>query len=215
MYAADAFRVDEPARIAAFAAAHPLATLCVNGPDGPVAAHAPLAPVLADDGGLAALVGHVARANPFWRAAQAGAVAVLAVFRGADAYVSPSAYPSKAEHGRVVPTWNYLAAEVRGLLTVETDPARMDPYLRLPTGMMEADRARPWAVDDAPADYLAAMARGAVGLRIEVTAAAAIAKLSQNKDAADRAGVVADLQTRADPAARALADLMQAERMMS
>lgn len=192
--------------------AWPLATLCLNGPDGPIAAHAPMVGEAGPDGGLRALTGHIARANPFWRGVGPEGAPALALFRGEDAYVSPSAYPSKAAHGRVVPTWNYRAVEVRGRLTVETDPDRMDPYLRRPTDMMEADRQRPWAVDDAPEDYLAAMARGVVGLRIAVTAVEGIAKLSQNRDAADHAGVIADFETREDPAARRLAALMRQER---
>jgi transcriptional regulator len=208
MYAPPAFAVDDPQGIAAFVAAHPLALVCVNGPEGPVAAHVPLVAQLDAAGAVTGLIGHVARANPLWQLAADAPVPVLAVFRGPDAYVSPSAYPSKAEHGKVVPTWNYLAAELRGHLSIETDPARMDPYIAAPTAMMEQDRAHPWQVSDAPADYTAAMKRAIVGLAITVTDAAGTAKLSQNRSQADAAGVVADLLSRSDPAARQVADLM-------
>lgn len=212
MYAQGPFRIADGAEAAELMRASPLATLCLNGPDGPIAAQAPLVGEVGPDGALVALTGHIARANPFWRGVGPEGAPALVLFRGEDAYVSPSAYPSKAAHGRVVPTWNYLAVEVRGVLTVETDPERMDPYLRQPTEMMEAGRARPWSVDDAPADYLAAMARGVVGIRIAVASVEAMAKLSQNRDAADLAGVIADFETREDPAARSLAALMRQER---
>jgi transcriptional regulator len=209
MYASPAFAMTDPSGIAAFVAAHPLALVCVNGPDGPVAGHVPLVAQLDEAGAVTGLIGHVARANPLWQqVGESASVPVLAVFRGPDAYVTPSAYPSKAEHGKVVPTWNYLAAELRGRLFIETDPARMDPYITAPTAMMEQHRAHPWQVADAPADYTAAMKRAIVGLAITVTHAAAIAKLSQNRSQADAAGVVADLLSRSDPAAWQVADLM-------
>ncbi len=206
MYVPPAFAHDDPDGIAAFLAAHPLALVCVNGPEGPVAAHVPLVAVRDAQGAVVELVGHVARANPFWELAD-GAQA-LAVFRGADAYVSPSAYPSKAVHHKVVPTWNYEAAELRGPLAVEADPARMDRFVDLPTAMMEAARPRPWATSDAPAAYVGAMKRGIVGLSLAVTAVRAKRKLSQNKDADDFHGVLSDLAASTDPGARATATAM-------
>lgn len=206
MYVPPAFAHDDPDGVAAFLAAHPLALVSINGPEGPVAAHVPLVAVRDEAGAVVELVGHVARANPFWQAAD-GAWA-LAVFRGADAYVSPSAYPSKAVHHKVVPTWNYEAAELRGRLTIEAQPARLDRYIDLPTGMMEASRARPWATTDAPGAYIEAMKRGIVGLSVAVTAIQAKRKLSQNKDAADFHGVLSDLSTREEPGARAIATAM-------
>lgn len=204
-----AFAGDDPDGIAAFVAAHPLALVCINGPDGPLAAHVPLVALRAGpEGPVVELIGHLARANPFWQAVGQGGMPALAVFRGADAYVSPSAYPSKQLHGRVVPTWNYVAAELRGHLAVEPDPDRMDRYIEAPTAMMEAARPAPWAVEDAPAPYLAAMKRGIVGLSLSVQQARARRKLSQNRDDADFHGVLADLAARPDPGARAVAAAM-------
>jgi len=105
-----AFRYDDKAEALAFVAEHPFATLAVNGEQGPVTA---LVPLVIDDRGQY-LLGHVARMNPFWKAAQHSGKEAVAVFRGADAYISPSSYASKKEHGRAVPTWNYLAVEIRG-----------------------------------------------------------------------------------------------------
>jgi transcriptional regulator len=212
MYAPAPFLEEDAEEAAAFLAAYPFATLCVNGPDGPLAAHAPMVADKHADGSIASLLGHVARANPFWETAADGGAPALAVFRGPDAYVSPSAYPSKAEHGRVVPTWNYVAAEVRGRLSVETDPERMRPFLSMPTDHMEAARRSPWAMNDAPGDYLAALMRGVVGLRLEVSRIVLKRKLSQNRNAADRSGVIADLADRMDPAAQAVASLMRGGR---
>lgn len=210
MYSPAAFAWDDPDGVAAFLATHPFALVCVNGPEGPIAAHVPLATRRDGSGGaIVELIGHVARANPFWEAVGAQGASALAVFRGGDAYVSPSAYRSKAEHGKVVPTWNYEAAEVRGRLIIEPDPAVMDRYIEIPTEMMEAERAHPWAVSDAPPPYIEALKRGIVGLSLMVTAVSAKRKLSQNRDAADRAGVIADLASRADPAAHAMADAMR------
>lgn len=206
MYVPPAFAHDDPDGIAAFLAAHPLALVCVNGPEGPLAAHVPLVAVRDDSGAVVELVGHVARANPFWQVA--GGAPALAVFRGHDAYVSPSAYPSKAVHHKVVPTWNYEAAELRGRLTVEADPARMDRFIDLPTSQMEAGRPRPWSTTDAPGAYIETMKRGIVGLSLAVTAVKAKRKLSQNRDAADFHGVLSDLATRTEPGARAISSTM-------
>jgi transcriptional regulator len=211
MYSPAPFTMTNPADAAAFVAAHPFALVCVNGPEGPVAAHVPLVAGLDGQGHLATLSGHVARANPVWQQVGAGAP-VLVVFRGPDAYVSPSAYPSKAAHGKVVPTWNYVAAEARGIMTVEPDPARMDPYIVAPTEMMEATRDRPWAVHDAPQSYVDAMKRAIVGIHITVTGLTAKQKLSQNKDDADFSGVATDLSNRSDPSAQAIAALMTDQR---
>lgn len=184
MHPALAFRgTDSDARAVIDAA--PLATIAVNGEAGPVMALAPL--VWHEDG--CTLLGHVSRANPFWHRAEGGPVQAVAVFRRGDAYVSPSVYPSKAEHGRVVPTWNYVAAEARGQLTLETSPALMRGYIEPLTDQMEDGRAAPWNVDDAPEDYTARLSAGIVGFEIDVTELTCIRKLSQNKSAPDRAGV--------------------------
>lgn len=200
--------MDEPERLLALVRAHPLAVLAVNGPEGPVLAHAPLAADTDGEGRIIALVGHVARANPFWRAAQADP-ACVALFTGADAYVTPAFYPSKAEHGRAVPTWNYLRVEARGRLTVEPDPAAMRPYIDRPTDEMEARRAQPWAVADAPADYVARLSAAIVGIRLAVDMVEGVWKLSQNKaSTADHAGVVAGLSASPHPADHAIAAAM-------
>ena len=125
-------------------------------------------------------------------------VEALAIVRGPDAYVSPSWYPSKADHGRVVPTWNYLTAHVYGELVVHDDAAWVEDLVRRLTAKHEATTAHPWSVDDAPAGYVAGQLRAIVGLELRIARIEAKAKLSQNRSAADVDGVVAGLRGRGD-----------------
>ncbi|MDZ7668693.1 MAG: FMN-binding negative transcriptional regulator [Gammaproteobacteria bacterium] len=206
MHAPAAFSVTDPDVLADAVAAYPLATLLINGADGPQAAHLPLVAERHDAPGSAivSLVGHMARANPFWRDAQGAAA--LAVLHGPDGYISPAWYAAKTEHGRVVPTWNYLKVEARGTLHIEADAAAVAPYVEAPTTLMESRRPDPWALSDAPADYVESMLRGVVGVRLEISHIQGSWKLSQNRDAADRAGAIRGLR---EAGHTALADLME------
>jgi transcriptional regulator len=149
-----------------------------------------------DAGEHGALLGHVARNNPQWRETAAGES--LVIVRGPDAYVSPSWYASKAEHGRVVPTWNYVTAHVYGRLVVHDDVQWLEALVRRLTERHEAGMARPWSVDDAPPAYVAGQLRAIVGVELRITRIEAKAKLSQNRPAADVDGVVAGLAARGD-----------------
>lgn len=165
-------------------------------------------PLLLDSavGPYGVLRGHLARANPQWRSV-ATDVDALVVFRGPDAYVSPSAYPSKAVDGRVVPTWNFLTIHARGPFVVHDDAAWTERMVRDLTDHHEASRTEPWSVDDAPADYVDGMLRAIVGIEIPLRVLEGKWKLSQNRPAADRTGVVDDLAGRAP----ALAALMRSQ----
>lgn len=149
-----------------------------------------------------ALYGHVARNNDQWRKPALGES--LAIVRGPDAYVSPSWYAAKAEHGRVVPTWNYLTAHVYGRLAVHDDPAWVEDVVRRLTAKHEAARlAAPgqppaWSVDDAPRNFIEGQLRAIVGLELQITRIEAKAKLSQNRPVTDIPGVVAGLAARGD-----------------
>jgi len=151
-----------------------------------------------DVGEHGALLGHLARNNDQWRSPVLGEA--LVIVRGPDAYVSPSWYATKREHGRVVPTWNYVTAHVYGELVVHDDPAWLDDLVRRLTAKHEAGTARPWAVDDAPAPFVAGQLRAIVGVELRITRVEAKAKLSQNRPAADVDGVVAGLHERGDVA---------------
>jgi transcriptional regulator len=143
-----------------------------------------------------ALLGHVARNNDQWKTSARGES--LVIVRGPDAYISPSWYQSKAEHGRVVPTWNYVTAHVYGRLVVHDDPGWVEDIVRRLTAKHEAGSARPWSVDDAPPKYIAGQLRAIVGVELEISRIEAKAKLSQNRPQADIDGVIAGLRARGD-----------------
>ena len=156
------------------------------------------------------IAGHVARANPLWR--EADGQPVLALFQGPQAYVSPNWYPSKAEHGKAVPTWNYTMVQVHGTLRAIEDTQWLRAFVTRLTDRHESGRAIPWHVSDAPPDYVDAMLKAIVGIEIEVARVEGKFKLSQNRSAEDRTGVVLGLGADAalQPEADALAQAMQA-----
>ena len=158
----------------------------------------------AETGPMGTLRGHVARANPLWHATHFD-VDALVVFQGPQAYVSPAFYPSKAEHGKVVPTWNYVTVQARGRLRAIDDAAWVRNLVTRLTRTHEASRAQPWAVSDAPADYIETMLRAIVGIEIPLTALSGKWKVSQNRSAADRHGVARGLRQGGDGAEQALA----------
>jgi transcriptional regulator len=168
------------------------ATLVSLTPDGLIASHAPLLldPHPAPYG---TLVGHLARQNPHARAADL-AVEALVIFQGRDFYVSPSWYPTKRETGKVVPTWNYTAIHAYGTLERFDDPARLLDVVTRLTNLHEDGRAEPWAVSDAPADFVQGMLKGIVGIAMPITRLEGKVKMSQNRPEADRAGVAAGLR---------------------
>ncbi|WP_045875926.1 FMN-binding negative transcriptional regulator [Pseudofrankia sp. DC12] len=194
MYVPRVNRVEDETLVSDFVAACGAATLVTVGPDGEP--DATLLPVLWESGEV---VGHLARAGEHWRRIRDGSPG-LAVVTGPQAYVSPSWYPSKAEHGRVVPTWNYSAVQLRGTITVHDDPEWLRGVVTRLTDRHEAGRADPWAVTDAPERFIDGQLRAIVGVCLRVTSLDAKAKWSQNRSDADRAGVLAGL---AHPAARA------------
>ncbi len=181
------FNVMDADDVRPFVAAVATAQLVTVGADG--LPDATFLPVLWEGDRL---VGHLARANPHWRRIVGGSPA-LAVVTGPDTYVSPSWYATKAEHGRVVPTWNYSVVHLRGRVAVHDDPAWVRGLVTRLTDRHEAGRAEPWAVSDAPDDYVAKNLRPIVGVELLVESVEAKSKLSQNRSDADRAGVAAGL----------------------
>lgn len=197
MYVPPAFREDRPQAIHALIEAHPLALLVSTGEDGPTANPVPM--LLDPSAGV--LRCHLARANGQigeLRAAQAAGREVLAVFQGPQAYISPGWYASKAEHGRVVPTWNYLIVQVRGVPRVIDDADWLRGQVGALTDRHEAGLADPWSVGDAPDGFVAAQLRGIVGLELPLSRVTGKWKASQNRPAADRAGVIAGLEAAGD-----------------
>lgn len=155
------------------------------------------------------LLGHIALANPQWQTVQPGATA-LAIVHGPQAYISPSWYEAKARHGRVVPTWNYEAVHLTGTLTIHRDPEWLRGLVTRLTRMHEEPRARPWAVTDAPPDYINGQLRAIVGVELAITSVEAKQKLGQNRSVLDQAGTVAGLRGEAGPGPAAIADLTAA-----
>jgi transcriptional regulator len=173
------------------------------GADGtPVGTHLPIL----WDGEKKIVTGHIARANPHHKL---GAGRGLIVLSGAEAYVSPSFYPSKAEHGKAVPTWNYEAVHLGGVVAWFEEPARLEAVVRELSQRHERARAEPWSIDDAPREYINAMLCGIIGVEMRVDRIEAKRKLSQNKGAADFAGVVDGLSIEDDSMAREIAEQMR------
>lgn len=155
--------------------------------------------------------GHIARANPQWKH---GAGRGLIVLGGPEAYVTPAWYPSKAEHGKTVPTWNYEAVHLSGAVEWFDDAVRLETVVRDLSALHETGRTEPWALSDAPRLYIDAMLRGIVGVALHADRVEAKRKLSQNKNAADFAGVAAGLQASGDALSGEVAMLMRATRAL-
>lgn len=193
-----------------FIEANPLGALVTASDAGMFATHLPLL-VDRTRGPHGTLQGHVARANPHHRQAVSRGEA-LVIFTGPDAYVTPSWYPSKAEHGKAVPTWNYVAVHAHGTLRFIEDPAFLRGHLEALTARHEAGREAPWDIGDAPGDYIAQLERAIVGVEITITRLEGKWKMSQNRPDPDIDGVVAGLAGEADADARAVAALVEARR---
>jgi transcriptional regulator len=169
-----------------------LATLVSMTADGLIASHAPLM-LDPDPAPYGTLIGHLAKANPHARLADAG-VQTLVIFQGPDGYITPSYYAAKREHGKVVPTWNYTAVHAYGTLEVFDDPARLLVVVTRLTNQNETVREKPWAVSDAPADFVRGMLNGIIGIALPITRLDGKAKMSQNRPAADQTGVIEGLR---------------------
>jgi transcriptional regulator len=199
MYIPAHFAADDAA-VGGLLAGHGAADLITATPQGLLAT---LLPFVYDPaaGERGALLGHVARNNEQWRQPVLGEA--LVIVRGPDAYVTPSWYASKAEHGRVVPTWNYVTAHVYGRLVIHDDPAWLDSLVRRLTDRHEAAGPQPWSVDDAPPKFIAGQLRAIVGVELVISRIEAKFKLSQNRSEADVDGVIAGLEARGDAAGAA------------
>ena len=209
MYIPDHFRPTD-ADVATLLANIGAADLITSTADGILATMLPLihegAGSSAAAGPFGRLMGHVARNNRQWRVPPIGEA--MAIVRGPDAYISPAWYATKREHGRVVPTWNYITAHLHGRLVVHDDPAWVETNVRALSDRHEAGREHPWSVDDAPLPYIAGQLRAIVGVELVISRVEAKFKLSQNRSLADVDGAIAGLAAEGSPTAAATADAM-------
>lgn len=203
MYTPPAFREDRPEILEALIRAHPLATLVTAGAEGLIANLLPFFLVATPQGDV--LRAHMAKANEQLASLRDGAEA-LVIFQGPQAYITPAWYPTKKEHGKAVPTWNYVVVQVWGRPQVIEDPDWLLAQISELTRRQESGRSDPWAVTDAPADYVAAQIRGIAGVEIPVSRIEGKWKASQNQPEANRQGVVQGLRA---IAAEAMATIVE------
>ncbi|AUZ48906.1 FMN-binding negative transcriptional regulator [Pseudomonas orientalis] len=196
MYTPRAFALDDLPEIQQLIQHTRLVQLVTVGENGLQASHLPLL-LNPEEGPNGTLYGHLAKANPQWRELQNGGEA-LVIFAVADAYISPAFYPAKVEHGKVVPTWNYIAVHAYGTPAVFSDAERLLKVVTALTDRHESARAQPWRVSDAPADYIDGMLKAIVGFALPIERLVGKRKLSQNRSAADMAGVRDGLAASAD-----------------
>src|SRR5215475_2994957 len=196
MYTPGYFRVEDTAETHAMMRARPFAILVTQGSEGLTATHLPTILKVDDARPLGSIDCHLARPNPQWKTFTPD-VDALMIFQGPEAYIRPGWYPAKAEHGKVVPTWNYAAVHAYGRLQAVTDKDWLLAHVTELSAQQEAPYAAPWSTGDAPADFLDVLARGIVGLRLTIGRLEGKVKMSQNRPAADREGVVEGLGQRA------------------
>jgi transcriptional regulator len=216
MYQPPAFREERIETLHGLMRAHPLATLVCAGPDGIEAHHLPLLldGNVSEDSKFGALSGHFAKANPLRQALESApdGLPVIAIFHGPEHYISPAWYPSKQIDGKVVPTWNYTVVHAHGVLRPMADADRLRAHLDDLSASQEAGRPEPWAPSDAPAKFIANMMKGIIGFDFEIARLDGKWKLGQNRDDADRAGMLRGLAgEEADAGAAELAAVTRAE----
>ncbi|AEG71662.1 FMN-binding negative transcriptional regulator [Ralstonia solanacearum] len=192
MYVPTDFDESRPEALHALIADYPLGTLVTHGKSGLDANHIPFL-LNAEEGRLGVLHAHVARANPVWQDVADGDE-VLVIFHAGDAYISPNWYPSKPEHHKHVPTWNYRVVHAHGRIAIRDDERFVRSVVARLTRAHEASQPVPWKMADAPADYVSALLKEIVGIEIEITRLVGKAKLGQNREARDAHGAAVALK---------------------
>jgi transcriptional regulator len=207
MYTPSYFKVADTADVHAMMRAQPFAILVTNGSEEITATHLPTVLKVDADCPLGRIECHLARPNPQWKTLTPD-IDALMIFQGPEAYIRPGWYPSKAEHGKVVPTWNYAAVHAYGHLETVEDKDWLLAHVSELSNQQEAPYMAPWSTADAPANFLDALVRGIVGLKLTIRRLEGKSKMSQNRPAADRAGVVEGLAQRASGEDTAIASLV-------
>jgi transcriptional regulator len=205
MYTPDDFRVDDLPQIHALMRAKPFATLISGGSVGVQASHLPT--VLKAEGPLGVIECHLARANLHWKELAEGNEALM-IFQGPESYITPNWYPSKSQHGKVVPTWNYAVVHAYGRPEVMQDKSWLHAHVAALTAQQERTESKPWSLSDAPDSFIEMMLRGIVGFRFAITRLEGKWKMSQNRELKDREGVVEGLGKRGQGDDREVADIV-------
>lgn len=207
MYCPTPFEEQRPEVLRQLIGAHPLATLIRQCPDGLVADHIPLLHVPTDHaGGQGQLIGHVARANPLWQVSPDEEL--LLVFQGPQAYISPNWYATKADGGKVVPTWNYAVVHVHATLSAVQEPEALLQILTQLTNRHEAEQPHPWQVGDAPPEFTNKLLAHIVGVRLDIRRMQGKWKVSQNQPEVNRASVVSMLTGLGSETAATMAEMV-------
>lgn len=193
MYVPNHFKEEDQEKLQQYIRDYGFGLLVIADDKGVEANHVPFYLSSGSDNSLGYLQCHLARNNPVWQRIQSGA-RVLAIFQGPDAYVSPSWYPSKAETGRVVPTWNYLAVHAQGSAQIIQDSSWLKHHLDQLTNQHEGQMVTPWSVNDAPTDFTDRLVQAIVGVEIKIENLAGKLKASQNQPEKNRVGVKAALE---------------------
>jgi transcriptional regulator len=209
MYQPPPHRKDDLEALHALIRSQPLGLLISMGPDGLEANSIPFL-LDASRSKLGTLRAHMARANGQWRSLD-GSSEALVIFQGPDRYISPNWYATKRETGKVVPTWNYVMVQARGRPRAIEDTTWLRAQIEDLTRTHEGRRPAPWAVGDAPADFIAMQVKAIVGVEMEIARIDGKWKASQNRAAADRQGVIAGLQAEGDPMALDMAEIVRDE----
>jgi len=208
MYVPHQFKIGELSEALAVMRGNPFAALISHDAEGMMGTHLPT--LAKQDGDTVAIEAHLARGNPHWRRLAAAPDAeIMMIFSGPNAYIRPGWYPSKAEDGKQVPTWNYAIVHAYGRAETISDGAWLLRHVSELSRQQESPYEVPWATSDAPAGYIEGLTRGIVGLRVAVTRLDAKAKMGQNREDRDALGAVAGLEARGEGADRAVADAMR------
>lgn len=211
MYVPEQFKMADLSDALALMRGNTFAALVSHDSEGLMATHLPT--FVTAEGDKVKIECHLARGNPHWRRLAAPAEPeVMMIFSGPDAYIRPGWYPSKAENGKSVPTWNYAIVHAYGRARIVEDGAWLLRHVGELSRQQESPYETPWSTGDAPEGYIAAMARGIVGLSVEVTRLDAKAKLSQNRDTRDALGAASGLEARGQGADATVAAMMRAVR---
>lgn len=205
MYNPAHFTEDRPEVLRSFIEQHPLAILTTCGTDGPEATHVPVM-LHPEAGKIGVLRCHLARANQHWKSLVSSAP-ILVIFAGAEHYITPKWYPSTTEHGKVVPTWNYITVHARGTGRMMSDEELLAHVKEL-TNRNEQPFDEPWTVESAPPDFITAMTKAIVGIEIEISQIEGKWKASQNRTPPDRAGVIEGLRELDNAASREMSDIV-------